>query len=67
MAVASEAGKKPNRTTVSIEKARATIGRLVNRTAIDRERYVVTRGGLPAAAIVSMADLERLEQLDEVA
>jgi len=45
---------------VSVDKARDTLGRLVNRAA-EGERIVIARHGLRAAALVSIADLEKLE------
>lgn len=47
--------------SVSIDVMRDKLGTYVNDAAVKGERYVVTRHGLPAAALVSIADLEKLE------
>ena len=49
-------------TRVSIEEAESGISDLVNRVACGEERVLLTSGGEPRAAIVSMDDYERLEQ-----
>ena len=45
--------------------ARAKFSELVNRAAYGRERVVLTRHGKPIAAMVSLADLETLEQMED--
>jgi len=62
MAAATKARKemKVQRPTISVDVARDTLGRLVNRAA-EGERIVIARHGLRAAALVSIADLEKLE------
>ena len=52
--------KKANE-LISIDALRDKLGTFVNDTAIKGERFVITRHGLPAAALVSIADLEKLE------
>ena len=47
---------------VSIGRVKRDISDLVNRVAYGRERIVLTSRGKPKAAIVSMDDLECLEQ-----
>jgi len=49
---------------IPVTQARADFAELVNRVSYGGERIVMTRHGKPLAAIVSAADLERLEQLD---
>ncbi len=49
---------------ISIDSARDTLGALVLRAAMKNERITITRHGLPAAALVSIADLDRLRTLD---
>ena len=44
----------------SIVKARAALGELVNRAGYGKERIRLTRRGKVVAAIVSRADLDRL-------
>lgn len=48
---------------ISIEEARATLGELAARVGFGRERFVVTRYGEPAMALVSIRDLRALELL----
>ncbi|CAK0745638.1 Antitoxin (modular protein) [uncultured Gammaproteobacteria bacterium] len=45
--------------------ARAKFSELVNRAAYGQERVVLTRHGKPIAAVVSLADLEALERLED--
>lgn len=48
----------------SAEEARKSFTELLGRAAFGKERIVVTRNGKQFAAIVGMADLERLVALD---
>lgn len=50
---------------MSIGQVKRDISELVNRVAYDDERVVLTSRGKPNAALVSMADYERLQE-DEV-
>ena len=50
---------------VSTLKARATFAELINRAAFGKERVILTRHGKPVAAMVSLDDLESLEQLED--
>jgi prevent-host-death family protein len=47
---------------VPVTQARAEFADLVNRVVYGGERVVLTRHGKPIAALVSAADLERLDQ-----
>jgi prevent-host-death family protein len=49
---------------IPVTQARADFAELVNRVVYAGERIVMTRHGKPLVALVSAADLERLEQLD---
>ncbi|THA62612.1 type II toxin-antitoxin system Phd/YefM family antitoxin [Streptomyces sp. A0958] len=51
---------------IPVTQARAELAELINRVVYGGERVVVTRHGKPLVALVSAADLERLEK-DEVA
>lgn len=53
-----------NEITVTMSELRQQLGSLVNRAAYGRERVVLIAHGEPKAAIVSVDDLQRLEQLD---
>ena len=48
--------------TVSAMELRKSIGDILNRIQYTQDRIIVERKGEPAAALVSVADLERLEQ-----
>ena len=48
--------------TVSIGQVKRDISELVNRVAYGGERIVLTSRGKPKAALVSIEDLERLQQ-----
>lgn len=55
--------KQPN--TVSVVQAREQFGDIVNRAALLSERVYVTRHGKLVAAVVSVADAELLEALEQ--
>ncbi|MEU0740277.1 type II toxin-antitoxin system Phd/YefM family antitoxin [Streptomyces sp. NPDC006134] len=50
---------------IPVTQARAELADLINRVVYGGERVVVTRHGKPLVALVSAADLERLEALRE--
>ncbi|MCX4452477.1 type II toxin-antitoxin system Phd/YefM family antitoxin [Streptomyces sp. NBC_01340] len=50
---------------IPVTQARAELADLINRVVYGGERVVVTRHGKPLVALVSAADLERLEELPE--
>ncbi|MEV0173863.1 type II toxin-antitoxin system Phd/YefM family antitoxin [Streptomyces sp. NPDC050803] len=52
---------------IPVTQARAELADLINRVVYGGERVVVTRHGKPLVALVSAADLERLEQLPDPA
>ncbi|MFE9452906.1 type II toxin-antitoxin system Phd/YefM family antitoxin [Streptomyces sp. NPDC006739] len=49
---------------IPVTQARAELADLINRVVYGAERVVVTRHGKPLVALVSAADLERLDALD---
>ena len=49
---------------IPVTQARADFAELVNRVVYGNERIVVTRHGRPLVALVSAADLDRLNALD---
>ena len=50
---------------VSISEAKISFSKFINRAAYGRERIVVTSHGEPRAAIISIDDLNWLEELEE--
>ncbi|MCX2183678.1 type II toxin-antitoxin system Phd/YefM family antitoxin [Streptomyces sp. SKN60] len=52
---------------IPVTQARAELADLINRVVYGDERVVVTRHGKPLVALVSAADLEKLEALREPA
>ena len=54
-----------NRSPVSIRQARWNISSLVNRVARNGERIIPTSLGKPQAALISIDDLRKLEQVDQ--
>ncbi|GAA3398210.1 type II toxin-antitoxin system Phd/YefM family antitoxin [Streptomyces roseoviridis] len=50
---------------IPVTQARAELADLINRVVYGNERVVVTRHGKPLVALVSAADLERLEAEQE--
>ncbi|MEU6083699.1 type II toxin-antitoxin system prevent-host-death family antitoxin [Streptomyces sp. NPDC047108] len=49
---------------IPVTQARAELADLINRVVYGGERVVVTRHGKPLVALVSAADLQRLEEAD---
>lgn len=52
---------------VGIAEAKNDLSEIVNRVAYGGERIILGSRGKPKAAIVSLADLERLYEIDEAA
>lgn len=52
---------------IPVTQARAELAELINRVVYGGERVVVTRHGKPLVALVSAADLQRLETAEQVA
>ncbi|MFB7372230.1 type II toxin-antitoxin system Phd/YefM family antitoxin [Streptomyces sp. NPDC056222] len=52
---------------IPVTQARAELADLINRVVYGNERVVVTRHGKPLVALVSAADLEKLEAGQETA
>lgn len=52
---------------IPVTQARAELADLINRVVYGGERVVVTRHGKPLVALVSAADLERLQELPDAA
>lgn len=50
---------------IPVTQARAELADLINRVVYGGERVAVTRHGKPLAALVSAADLQRLEELGQ--
>ncbi|MEW2580766.1 type II toxin-antitoxin system Phd/YefM family antitoxin [Streptomyces syringium] len=49
---------------IPVTQARAELAELINRVVYGGERVVVTRHGKPLVALVSAADLQRLEEAE---
>ncbi|MFF0433477.1 type II toxin-antitoxin system Phd/YefM family antitoxin [Streptomyces sp. NPDC004327] len=52
---------------IPVTQARAELADLINRVVYGNERVVVTRHGKPLVALVSAADLARLEESEQPA
>ncbi|MEU6708488.1 type II toxin-antitoxin system Phd/YefM family antitoxin [Streptomyces wuyuanensis] len=52
---------------IPVTQARAELAELINRVVYGGERVVVTRHGKPLVALVSAADLQRLEDAEQAA
>ncbi|MFF8279071.1 type II toxin-antitoxin system Phd/YefM family antitoxin [Streptomyces lateritius] len=50
---------------IPVTQARAELADLINRVVYGDERVVVTRHGKPLVALVSAADLQRLEDAED--
>jgi len=51
-------------TELAVQDFRENLADHLERAAFKGERFVVTRNGKPRAALVSIEDLQRLEELD---
>ena len=47
--------------SVDVAEAKSKFSELLNRAAYGKERFIIRKRGRPVGAIVSVADLERLE------
>ena len=50
--------------TIGIAEVKRSISRIVNRVAFGRERIILTSRGKPKAALVSIQDLQKLEEME---
>lgn len=50
---------------ISASEARAAFNDVISRVSYGHERVTITRNGKPAAVLVSVEDLELLEQLED--
>ncbi|WP_216325290.1 type II toxin-antitoxin system Phd/YefM family antitoxin [Deinococcus aestuarii] len=57
--------RKETTPALSASEARSNFNDLVNRVQYGGERVTVTRQGKPAAVMISVADLELLERLED--
>lgn len=53
--------RRKQRNELPVEKARADMREVLNAAEFRGERTVITRHGKPSAAVVPIADLEKLE------
>ncbi|MBC7251008.1 MAG: type II toxin-antitoxin system Phd/YefM family antitoxin [Anaerolineae bacterium] len=51
--------------SVSVSELKNALSEILNRVAFGRERIVVTSRGRPKAAVISIEDLELLEDLED--
>ena len=56
---------EPKTRTINTSEARQQWGQLLNSVFKGESRVIVEKSGIPVAAIVSTADLERLSRLDK--
>ena len=52
-------------TLISVAKAKSHISELIAKSQYSDERFIITRRNKPVAALVSLDDLEILEQFEE--
>jgi prevent-host-death family protein len=57
--------REPITETMKISEVKAKLSSLVNEVYRNEKRVLVEKAGIPVAAVVSIADLERLRQQDE--
>lgn len=51
--------------TTSISELKSALSEFLNRAAYGRERIIVASRGKPKAAVISIEDLRRLEELED--
>lgn len=51
--------------TISVSKMKDTLSEVLNRAAYGHERVVIASRGKPKAAVISIEDLELLEELED--
>ena len=51
--------------TVSVANAKAHLSELIAKSSFARERFIITRRNKPVAALVSLEDLQLIEQHEE--
>jgi prevent-host-death family protein len=51
----------PESTSMPVEQARKKLGEIVTRAAADDEATVITKNGVPAAAVVPLEWLRRMQ------
>jgi prevent-host-death family protein len=51
--------------TVSVSQMKDTLSEVLNRAAYGRERIIIASRGKPKAAVISIDDLELLEELED--
>jgi prevent-host-death family protein len=56
---------QPVPTEIPASEVRGQISEVISRVAYGGERVVISRNGKPQVAVIPMADLDRLKQLDE--
>jgi prevent-host-death family protein len=52
-------------TTVSVANAKSHLSELIAKSAYARERFIITKRDKPVAALVSLEDLQIIEQHEE--
>lgn len=52
--------------TVSIVNAKSHLSELIAKSTYNRERFIITRRNKPVAALVSLEDLQIIEQHEEI-
>ncbi|HEX5495791.1 MAG TPA: type II toxin-antitoxin system prevent-host-death family antitoxin [Mycobacteriales bacterium] len=52
---------------LSLTQAEGRLGELVSRARYEHERVLLSDGGTPVAAIISIADLEEMQQAQDAA
>ncbi|MDQ3695808.1 MAG: type II toxin-antitoxin system prevent-host-death family antitoxin [Chloroflexota bacterium] len=57
--------QQPNTETMKISDVKQQLNRQVNRVYRNEARIIVEKSGIPVAGIISVADLRRLDRLDQ--
>jgi prevent-host-death family protein len=65
MAIEYESGKGNPMETVSTSQLKESLSEYLNRAAYGQERIVIASRSKPKAAVISIEDLERLEELED--
>jgi prevent-host-death family protein len=65
MALKTIKGRGDLMETISVSKLKEGLSEYLNRAAYGHERIIIASRGKPKAAVISLQDLERLEELED--
>lgn len=57
--------RKPGPTRLPLTQARAHLGEIIRRVKVDKEQFVLERGGVPVAALIDLDEFEDFLELHD--